>query len=47
MDSLDAMEGNQHEGDPFELWDNPVLTPAHTSICFSGDIELEWEETTM
>lgn len=47
MDSLDAMEGNQHNGHTFELCDNPVLTPTNTSICFSGDIELEWEETTM
>lgn len=32
MDSLDAMEGNQHEGHSLQVWDRPVLTP-HTHIC--------------
>lgn len=47
MDSLDAMEGNRHNGHMSDIRDNPMLTPRHTYIFFPGDVELEWEETTM
>lgn len=45
MDSLDAMEGNGIMDTRLNAGQPCAHTTPH--ICFPGDVELEWEETTM
>lgn len=48
MDSLDAMEGESHINTHIRKNHNmPVIAQSTHLLMFAGDVELEWEETTM